>query len=179
MSSLRGRLPHTFGKEKEVDKYVGGTIYINEASEYVFVEHQVSLGVAERIRGKDKFERDAARHGITIKSYQCDNRVYRSQQFLDDLKEKHQVPMFSGVGAHHHNGVAKRGIRTISTTARTILLHALIHWPTVTTMDLWPLAIDYAVYIWNRLPRTPSHLSPQEIFYSVKSDHSELLQAKG
>ena len=178
VSSVRGRLPHTFGKEKDSEKYVGGTIYIDEASEHIFIEHQVSLGAAETLQGKDKFERTAGRQGINIKSYRCDNGVYRSQHFLQDLHLKHQTPMFSGVGAHHQNGVAERAIRTISTTARTILLHALIHWPQTTSLDLWPFAIDYAVYIWNRLPRQPSHLSPQEIFFSVKSDHSELLQSK-
>jgi hypothetical protein len=85
---------------------------------------------------------------------------------------------FCGVGAHHHNGIAKRTIRSLSTSARTMLLHAMVHWPTKTTLDLWPFAMEYSVYLWNRLPRSPSGLSPQEIFYSVKSNHDELRNAK-
>ena len=178
VSSLKGRLPHTFGKEREEEKYVGGTIFVDDASEFMYVENQVSLGAAETIRSKDNFERECIQHGINIKSYRCDNGVYRSKAFLDDLKSKQQAIQFSGVGAHHHNGVAERAIRTISTSARTILLHAMVHWPEHVTLDLWPFAIQYAIYIWNRLPRQSSGFSPLEIFYNVKSDHSELKQAK-
>ena len=45
-------------------------------------------------------------------------------------------------------------------------------------MDLWPFAINYAVYLWNRMPRKASGLSPMEVFYDTKSDHQELRGAK-
>jgi hypothetical protein len=58
--------------------------------------------------------------------------------------------------------------------ARGMLLHAMIHWPDEMTIDLWPFAIEYACYIWNHTPKTDSGLSPVEIFFNTKSDHSEL-----
>ena len=178
VSSVRGRLPHTFGKEHSNEKYQGGTIFVDEASDYVFVQNQVSLNAEETLQGKSRFEREALHHGILIKSYRGDNGVYRSQKFQQDLRDKNQPMRYSGVGAHHHNGIAERAIRTVSTNARTILLHAMIHWPQETQLDLWPFAVSYSVYLWNILPRSPSKLSPTEIFYGVKSDHSDLKNAK-
>ena len=43
VSSLPGQLPHTYRKEKDHKKYTGGTIFSDEASEYFFVQNQVSL----------------------------------------------------------------------------------------------------------------------------------------
>ena len=39
------------------------------------------------------------------------------------------------------------------------------------------MALDYVVYLLNRIPRSQSGLSPEEIFYGSKSDHSELKSA--
>jgi hypothetical protein len=178
VSSLKGRLPHTYGKENENDKFVGGTIFVDEASEFITVQNQVSLGAVETVHAKNRMEREALRHGIKIKSYRCDNGVYRAKHFVDDTIRHHQTIKYSGIGAHHHNGIAERAIRTISTSARTILLHAMIHWPDETTLDLWPFAIDYAVYLWNRLPRSPSGLSPEELYYRTTSSHEDLRNAK-
>lgn len=38
---------------------MGGTIFIDEASDYIYLENQVSLGVDETLRGKHRFEREA------------------------------------------------------------------------------------------------------------------------
>ena len=130
------------------------------------------------MRAKLCFERDALRNGVFICGYRGDNGVYKSAHFKQACSDMNQTLDFSGVGAHHHNGVAERSIRTISTSACTMLLHSMLHWPQETTLDLWPFAVDYAVYIWNRLPRQKSGLSPMEIFYSTKSTHEELLNAK-
>jgi hypothetical protein len=66
---------------------------------------------------------------------------------------------------YHQNGVAERAIRTISDSTRVMTLHAVIHWPEETTMDLWPLVMDYyAIYLWNKMPRKDSGIAPIEIF---------------
>ena len=69
VSSLPGRLAHTFGKEKAEQQFSGGTIFIDEASEYIHVENQVSLGAPETVRSKNRFEREALRHGVVIRGY--------------------------------------------------------------------------------------------------------------
>lgn len=176
--STPGRLPHTYGRESEASKYVGGTIFIDEASGFTYLENQVSVNATETIRAKNRFEREASRHGIRIKPYRADNGIYRSEEFKKALNEKGQTIIFSGVGAHHHNGIAERAIRTMSNSARAMMIHAILHNPTAVTADLWPFAIKYAVYIWNKMPRMESGTSPEEIFYQTKSDHELLRQAK-
>ena len=59
-----------------------------------------------------------------------------------------------------------------------MMIHALIHWPEEVSMDLWPFVIKYAVYLYNKIPRGKSMMSPEELFYDTKSDHSELASAK-
>ena len=178
VSSLPGRLQNTYGKEAAKDKYTGGTVFVDEASGMFFVENQVSLGTEETLKAKHKFENEALRHGIPILGYRADNGVYKSAAFRDDLDKHSQSIQFSGVGAHHHNGIAERAIQTISSSARAMLIHAMIHWPEETSLDLWPFAIQYAVFLYNRMPKEDSGLSPIEVFYNTKSDHQELRSAK-
>ncbi len=176
--STPGRLPQTYGKESENSKYIGGTIFIDEASGKVFLENQVSTNATETIKAKNKFEREASRFGIKILGYRADNGIYKSKEFLEALKQKGQTIQFSGIGAHHHNGIAERAIQTISSCARAMMIHAIIHNPKEVQADLWPFAMKYAVWLWNRMPKKDSGLSPDEVFYNVKSDHEELRQAK-
>jgi hypothetical protein len=49
-----------------------------------------------------------------------------------------------------------------------MILHAAIHWPEAVTIDLWPFAVDYAVYLWNRMPRKDNGIAPLEIFCGGK-----------
>jgi hypothetical protein len=48
-SSIRGRLQHTYGKEKQASMYCGGTIFVDVASGMVHVYHQVSLAAADTL----------------------------------------------------------------------------------------------------------------------------------
>ena len=174
VSKARGRLLHTYGKEDDSAKYTGGTIYVDEASSMVFVQLQVSLDEAETLRGKHLVEREALNCGIHVRTYRGDNGIFRSKGFLRDLEARGQTIKYSGVGAHHQNGVAERAIRTISECARTMLLHAMVHWPGAVSLELWPFAVDYAVYLWNHIPRKDTGLAPIEIFCRGKQDNSLL-----
>ena len=54
--------------------------------------------------------------------------------------------------------------------ARAMLLNIRIHWPDEFSADLWPFAIDYAIYIYNHF--TPKGKSgtpmPMELFCGTK-----------
>lgn len=150
---------------------------MDHSSQFIFAENQVSLNAAETLCSKHNFEREALSSGVKIHSYHAENGIYHSKEFIVDLEKHGQHISFSGGGAHHHNGVAERTIQTVMTMARTILLHTMTYWPEETSINLWPMAIDYAIYLLNFIPRTDSGLSPQEIFYITKSDHSELKSA--
>jgi hypothetical protein len=174
VSSVSGRRSHTFGKEQEHDMYKCGTLFVDTATTYLFVQNQVSTSSTETIRSKHAFERELRSFGIDVKEYRADLGVYKSQEFLKDLELQGQRIHFSGVGAHHQNGIAENAIRTVTESARTMLLHAMIHWPNETSVDLWPFAVDYAVYLWNRLPKQDSGLAPIELLSGVTMDTSVL-----
>ena len=172
VSSVRGCLPHTQGREREKEQYTGGTVYIDEASGLMFSSNQVSLKADETLRGKARFERFANTCGVNIVAYRGDNGVFKSKAYQDNLKRKKQTIRFSGIGAHHQNGVAECSIRTVSESARSMLIHSAIHWPEETSINLWPFAMDYAIYTHNRLPKAPQGQSPLEIFTGTKQDNT-------
>jgi hypothetical protein len=54
----------------------------------------------------------------------------------------------------------------------------MLCWPDRGNIDLWALAINYAIWVYNRLPNDMlGGLSPDEVWSSTRSDHSELLRA--
>ena len=175
----QGRLEHTYGKEDESIKYNGGTIFVDHASQFVWIQHQVSLRVGETLTGKHAFEKFANEYGVTIKNYRSDNHPFGAEEFRHDLHLQGQGMSFSGVGAHHGNGVAERTIRTITTWARAMMMHLLLHWPEVFHVNLWPFAMNYAKYIWIHMPRVRNGLSPLELFTRIKKhDNTALLRAR-
>ena len=52
--------------------------------------------------------------------------------------------------------------------------HAALHWPDVADAAFWPLAIQYAVYILNQLPRQDTDRSPLELFKQKKFAASKI-----
>jgi hypothetical protein len=93
---------------------------------------------------------------------------------LGEDKRKIFTTGLRNVRAHHQNGISERAIHTVSESARAMLLHAAIHWPKEISLDLWPLAMDYAIWIWNRMPRKESGLAPVEIFCGATVDKTIL-----
>ena len=71
--------------------------------------------------------------------------------------------MFLGVGARHQNGAADGDIKTITWWARTMMLYAIIMWPEQANTELWPMAMNQVVFIWNNLPRQEIRLAPSEV----------------
>jgi hypothetical protein len=56
------------------------------------------------------------------------------------------------------------------------MLHLATHWPQFASPKYWPQAINYAVWVFNRLPNIETGISPNEVWSSVRSPSSELLQ---
>lgn len=54
----------------------------------------------------------------------------------------------------------------------------MIHWPQHCDINLWALAMDYAVWVYNRTPRhTLGGLTPKEFWSGTRSDHADLKRA--
>ena len=168
-SAVPGRLYTSREGAHASDMYCGGCIFADHSSGYVKVEHQVLLSAVDTVKGKLRYERHLAELGVKVESYHTDNGTFTSGHFMECLLEQKQSIRFSGVGAAHQNGVAERNIKTIVDIARTILIHAAIHSEQGhITAELWPMAMDHAVWIYNRTPKMDSGMSPLELISRTK-----------
>ena len=58
-----------------------------------------------------------------------------------------------------------------------MLLYFALHWPQTAETNLWPFAVDHAIYIWNNIPghKASLQMSPAELFTGVKHlNHNHL-----
>ena len=84
---------------------------------------------------------------------------------MEELLKNQKKIRFSGSGASHKNGAAECAIKTVVSMARTMLMHAALRCPEDTlSTDLWPMEMDYAVWVYNRTPDMQSVLSDIEIW---------------
>jgi hypothetical protein len=83
MSSVMGRLPHTFCKERI--GYSCGTLLVYHASGKLFIFCQFSNNSSETINSKQCLESLARQEGIAIKKYHADNGVFASKAFKGEL----------------------------------------------------------------------------------------------
>jgi hypothetical protein len=77
---------------------------------------------------------------------------------------------FSGVGAQGQNGaVAERNIKTIA-QAWANMLHFVHHWPAKAKVCFWPQAIEYAIWVFIRMPNLVNGLwSPNKLWSSSRT----------
>ena len=74
--------------------------------------------------------------------------------------KKQQKIRFSGDGASNLNGASGRAIKTVVTMTRTMLMHAARICPEdKLSTDIWSTAMDYYVWVYNRIPDIQSRLS--------------------
>jgi hypothetical protein len=177
-SRVRGRLSTSRGNEQAHTQYCGGTIFADHASGFLSVQHQVTLGGSDTVRSKRSFEQECREYQVSVHEYHGDNGVFKAESFAESLESKGQTIHFSGTGAHHQNAVAERAIRTSTERARTLMVHAAIQWPEQVDANLWPFALDYAVYQYNHTPNRSSGFSPIEIFSGTKLDTIVLPDAR-
>jgi hypothetical protein len=167
--STKGRLLNSMGKTDPNKMYCGGAIFVDHATGAVFIKEQVGMSGHETLKSKIEFERWLDDFGHVAQEYRTDNSTaFRNTNFTKELIENHQVTRFAGAGSHHSNGVAERCIRTIMGMARTMMLHAAIRWPDVSDAQLWPLAVQYSVHIYNRMPGLRNGLSPLDLLSRMK-----------
>ena len=154
---------------------VGGTIFVDHGSGRMLVHNQASLDAQSTLVGKQKLDREAQELGFKIKSFVSDNGVFRADEFLLNLNSHQQSIHFSGTGAKHQNGVAENAVRTVSTLAQTMPIHASLRWPAAHDLALWPFYFKHAAYIYNRIPGHDG-LSPNEKWFKVVDTHDHLKQ---
>jgi len=167
--SLRGQLPNSRGSEPQGTKYCSGTLFYDAASQLIQIFHQPSLGSSDALNSKIKFEKEAVHCGITINAYHMDNGIFTKAQFRKaQFCKADQVHTVSSVRVHHQNGSAECTIKTIQDMSHAMMIHLLVHWPDEYHVDLWPFAMDYAVWLYNHTPQCDSGLAPMEFFCSIR-----------
>lgn len=77
------------------------------------------------LKVKNTFAKLANSYGIQIKNYHADNGIFNSKAWREACEQEHQAITFSGVNAHHQNGIAERRIRVLQDMTRTSLNHAI------------------------------------------------------
>ena len=82
---------------------------------------------------KHAFEKYAATFGVKIQKYHANNGAFNTQVFKEIITTANQTITFSGVDAHHQNGIYEHMIKTVTYRARSMLLNATIFWKDVIT----------------------------------------------
>ena len=100
-----------------------------------------------------------------IKGYQTNNGIFNASEFMEDILKNKKKIRFSGTDASYQNGAAERAIKTVVTMERTMLMHAaLICLEDKFSTDIWPMEMDYVVWVYNRIPDMQYGLSAIEIW---------------
>jgi hypothetical protein len=76
-----------------------------------------NLTSSKTLEAKHAFERFAAKHGVKIAHYHCDNGQFADTPFIRSCEESRQKITFCGVNTHFQNGIAERAIRDLSESA--------------------------------------------------------------
>ena len=58
-----------------------------------------------------------------------------------------------------------------------MMIHAALRWPGFVDKDLWPMALQHAVHLYNHTPNHLNGISPIEIWTQTKSSYSALMHA--
>ena len=179
--SIPGRLFSGFGKETSKEQYCGITIFQDAGSGIIKAYPQVTNNAADTILSKLKFEDFLwTEAGVTVKKYHSDQGVFVSKMFKDACEDGKQAQTFSGVGAKHMNAYAERSVQTLFWSCRSFMLHAALRWSTndADSPALWPQALLYAEFLFNRTPSMTNGHSPLERLTQRRSDNKDLLRAK-
>ena len=84
---------------------------------------------------------------------------------MKQLLKNQQNIIFGGAVASHQNRAPERDIKMVVTMSSDMLMHSTLRFPDDTlSTDLWPMEMDYTVWVYNRIPDMPSRLSAIEIW---------------
>lgn len=143
-------------------KYV--SFWVDHMSPFVYVTFHASIATTELVKSKPEFEHFMACYNVQIQNIQADNGAYSVHLFKDACLQQQQNLTFCAVGTHWQNGITECLIGTITHRARTVLLHAMVKWPSMITEDIWTFALRHAVNFHNSSLRKDKNVTPHEAF---------------
>ena len=133
---------------------------------YTWKHLQTTKNATETLIGKRNFEIFSRQNGINIKVYHSDNGIFSCTEWRNDCQLKNQATRYTGVGAHHQNGIVERRIQTLLDMSRSMLIHAHNKWNNVITVNLWTLEMSYATRCTNSisLSHNDSKSTPEQMY---------------
>ncbi len=161
-SRLLGLTFDSYGKATS-DTYKGGCLFVDRASGFLHVEHQLGFSAVKKVCAKLAFEQMALHHGVVVEAYFTDSGAFKAKASVSYIWEHSQRLRFCGANTHHKNGIAKRAVQSVSNIARALILHASAHWKNGIDLSLWPMAVTYATHLYNNLPNALG-LCPADVF---------------
>eukprot|EP00957_Ditylum_brightwellii_P093161 7093007-Ditylum_brightwellii.AAC.1 len=93
---------------------MGATIYVDHASDMLYVHLMQSLSGKEMLESKCAYEHFAVKHGITVKKYHSDNGQFEEKAFHNAYEMQGQQISFCGVRAHHQNDIEENCIKQLT-----------------------------------------------------------------
>ena len=137
--SIKGRLFTSCGSSKDSDIFMGGAVFIDQASGYVHVEHQSKLASHSTLCAKESFQAICRDHEVIPQNYLSDNSAaFTNTEYCNSLSQFRQIQCFAGTDAHHHNSRAKRAIQMIMLISHVMMMHAFLHQPDMEDISLGP-----------------------------------------
>jgi hypothetical protein len=94
-------------------QYRCATVFVDHYSSLRFVHLQTNDSSVKTIAAKRAFESFAAKNGIKIQHYHCNNGQFSDNAFKQACHKQHQQLTFCGVNAHFQNGIAEQAIRDL------------------------------------------------------------------
>ena len=141
------------------------------------IKHQVAINATETVKAKLTFEREAQSQGMVIKEYHTDNGIFNASEFMEEMLKKQQQIRFSGAVNSHQNGASERAIKTVVNMERTTLMQAALRcYEKKSSTDLWPMAMDYAVWVYNRVHKVALINTSSTPRTPLRNFHSRFLQ---
>ena len=122
-----GLIPVLKGRQTS-RKYHVATIFVDFFSKLTYVQFSEITTANKAVKAKHEFEKYAATFGVKIQKYHANNRAFNTQVFKDSTIAANQTIAYSGVDAHHQNGIAERMIKNITNRAQSMLLNEMIFW---------------------------------------------------
>ena len=86
VSAVPGRLYSSKGSSSSKNKFCGGTIFVDYASDFVEIRHQCTLSATDTFKSKVEFEQAAKNCGINIEAYYTVNSVFTAKDFDEELQ---------------------------------------------------------------------------------------------
>ena len=128
------------------------TIFFDQATIFSYAHFQTTDSSELTLKAKQKFELMEQQHGVKIEAYQADNYIFQAQAWVKSFTKQSQALIFSGVNAHHENGITERRIRHLQDLTRMQLIHAAKRWQLYITANQWPYTLHTTKEITNNTP---------------------------